>query len=347
MKTTVACLLLASACFLFTPSASATWKIVSTGATTGIGNPSCAEDAANLVVCAVQNGKNALMVNQFNGTSWGKWTNLAGTVNSDPSCTSDGDGHVFCAASSAGSLLVTEFNGTTWSKPTKVTGSLYSAPSCAEYLTGEVLCVARDAAGGLAWTLFNGTTWSAFATVSGTTISNPSCTTDNNSGVICAVFTTGYNTLVNRFAAGAWEGFLNVGGIGSGQPDCASLDSSGQVVCYVESYQSQIFGTRYNGKGWANSSWSTYGSIGGSVNNNAGCTVQAAGEQLCGAYGVGTDDDDFYVDIYNGSSWSGWTLEGSSAGAGVGSPSCAPYGGGEVVCAIMGLNNQVTSAVGP
>jgi hypothetical protein len=346
MKKTMACLLFLSV-LSFTPSAWGAWKFVTTGTTAGIGNPSCAEASAGLVACAVQSSKNTLMVNQFNGTAWGKWTSLPGAVSSDPTCTGDGAGNVFCASEAGGSLLVTIFNGTTWTKPAKVAGALYSQPSCAEYLAGQVLCMARGSGGNLTWSLYNGSSWSKFASlgVSTSAFSAPSCTTDNNSGVICAVFTTGYATLVNRFASGAWEGFLNIGGITAGNPDCTSLNSSGQVVCYGESYTSAIYGSRFDGRGWASGDWSTYSALGGEVNTNASCTSQAAGQQLCGVYGVGaTYKNAFFVDIYNGSGWSSWSQVG---GTGVGIPACAPLGGGQVVCAIMQPNSQLTSAVGP
>ena len=140
MKKIVVCALLLSACFLFTPSMWASWSFVSTGTTTGNGNPSCAQATKNLVACAVQSSTYSLMVNQFNGTSWSKWSSLAGTVTSTPTCTGDGSGNVFCAATTTGGMEVSIFNGTSWSKPAKVAGTLYSAPSCAEYLAGEVVC---------------------------------------------------------------------------------------------------------------------------------------------------------------------------------------------------------------
>jgi hypothetical protein len=329
------------------PSATASWKFVTTGTTTAVGNPSCAQVSTKLVACAVESSTSTLLVNTFHGTSWGKWTSLVGTITSSPACTADGAGNVFCAANTSGGMLVSIFNGTAWSTPARVTGTLYSRPSCAEYLAGQVLCVARASTGGLEWSLYTGT-WTKFATLATTAYSAPSCTTDGNDGVVCMVFSTGYATLANRFAAGKWQGFLNLGGVASGNPDCTSFDSDGQVVCYVEGWDGGIYGTRYVGGAWATASWTGYGDgMGGMVNDNAGCTAQGAGLQLCGAYAVGSSasgDDSFYVDIYNGSGWEGWTQVG---GAGVGSPSCAPLGGGEVVCAIMQANNKLTSAVGP
>lgn len=348
MKRCAMFLLLALACLLPATPSWATWELVSTGTTTGVGNPSCAAATTNLVACAVQSSKSVLMVNRFNGTSWGTWTSLTGTVTSAPNCTSDGSGNVFCVALSAGSMIYTIFDGSTWKKTAKVAGPIYSAPACAEYVAGEVLCVATNASGNLAWSLYSSGKWSKFAsvTVPNSAFSAPSCATDDIGGVVCAVYSVGYAMLVNRFSAGAWEGFLSLGGAGAGAPYCTSLGTNGQLVCYAEAYNSGLYANFYNfyAYGWSNLSWAAYEGLGGVINTNASCTSQAAGEQICGVYGIGEYDNVFYVDVYNGSAWSGYEEVG---GTGVGIPSCAPLGSGEVVCVIMQPNNELTSAVGP
>jgi hypothetical protein len=327
------------------PTASASWgPFISTGTTTGVGNPSCAAVSTNHVVCAVLSGKSAVMVNEFNGTSWGKWTSLAGEVSSAPSCTSNGGGDVICAAVAAGSFEWELFNGTAWTKPAKVTAALYSAPSCAEYLTGQVLCVARNALGGLAYSVYNGTSWSAFANLSTVvTTSAPSCTTDNNNGVICAVYTAAYATLVNRYSAGAWASFLNLGGDTGGKPDCTSMNSGGEVACFAKAYSSGVFINLFDGGTWAVGSWSGYGGMGGAVNDNVGCTSQVAGGLVCGA--ISAINSMFYADVDAGSGFGGFAQIDSEVG--VGSPSCAPLGTSQVVCVVMGTNNELSSVVGP
>jgi hypothetical protein len=197
------------------------------------------------------------------------------------------------------------------------------------------------------WSLYNGTAWSAFAKLATSATSAPSCTTDNNSGVICMVFTTGYATLVNRYAAGSWEGFLNITGVAGGEPDCTSMNSGGNVACFVEGTLSTgIYVTSFNGGAWTVGDWTGYGGgLGGVVSENAGCTSQAAGELVCGVYGVdATNNSAFFANVYDGNSWSSWTLIG---GTGIGTPACAPLGTGQAVCVIMGINNKLTSVVGP
>ena len=159
--------------------------------------------------------------------------------------------------------------------------------------------------------------------------------------MICSIFTTGSGTLVNRFSGGAWAGFLSIGGLAGGQPLCSSMNSGGKVVCFAKAYNSGVYGALFNGGSWVIGDWTGYGGIGGGVNDNAGCTTQAAGQLVCGAIVI---DNAFYADVYNGSGWLGFAKIG---GTGVGSPSCAPLGTGQVVCVVLGIDNKLTSVVGP
>jgi hypothetical protein len=105
MKRTVVYVLICAGLALC-PSAWASWSnFASTGNATGIGSPSCAFVPSGKAVCAVRSGKSAMMVNEFNGTSWGTWTSLSGSVASNPSCTSNGSGDVICAGTGHGATL--------------------------------------------------------------------------------------------------------------------------------------------------------------------------------------------------------------------------------------------------
>jgi hypothetical protein len=253
---------------------------------------------------------------------------------------------VFCAAAASnGDLEVSILKAGVWSTPTNVTAALYSASSCEEYIAGEVLCAARSSSGGLTWSLYNGSAWSAFASLTTSTVSAPSCTSDDDSGVICAVYTTGYATLVNRYSAGGWHGFLNLSGIGSGNAlDCINWQAPGDVACFGKGYGSPIFVTTFNGLSWIVGDWSDFLDLDGEANDNVGCTSQAAGQLVCGGIGIGVGDAAFFADVYDGSVWTGWAQIG---GRGIGTPACAPLGTGQAVCVVRGVNNRLTSVVGP
>jgi hypothetical protein len=77
------------------------------------------------------------------------------------------------------------------------------------------------------------------------------------------------------------------------------------------------------------------------VNENAGCANQAAGHLVCGVIAI---DNALYGNVYTGS-WTGWTkIGGSEVGT---APACAPLGTGQAVCIVLGINNKLTSVVGP
>jgi hypothetical protein len=339
-------LLLFTSLLLLAPCSWASWsKPLSMGTATGIGNPSCATVSSEHLVCAVLSPKAAMIVKEYNGTSWGSPQTLAGTIASAPSCTSDGDGKVFCAATAAnGDMEVATFNGTSWETPVAVPGTLYSAPSCASYKPGEVVCMARNSTGGVQWTLFDNT-WTAFASLGTTAISAPNCTSDHEDGVICSFYTIGGQVLVNRYAAGAWEGFINLAGTGAGLIDCTYWQPSGQVACFANATLGGIFVSTYNGKGWAAGNWSGFENLDGETNDVPSCTGQASGELVCAAVSVTAPDKNlFFANVYNGNNWSGWTQE---TAAGIGSPSCTPFSSGKVMCVLRGLNNTYSSVVGP
>jgi hypothetical protein len=108
-------------------------------------------------------------------------------------------------------------------------------------------------------------------------------------------------------------------------------------------YSSGVYGARFNGGAtWGIGDWTGYGGLGGAVTSNAGCTTQAANQLVCGVTAVA--DNAFYADVWTGTSWTGFLKVG---GSGTGSPACAPLGTGQVVCLVMGLNNQLSSVVGP
>jgi hypothetical protein len=128
--------LVLSSCLLLAPAAWASWgSFISTGTATGIGNPSCAPVSTGQVACAVRSSKSAIMVNQFNGTSWGTWKSLTGTVSSDPSCTSDGTGKVYCAATATnGDLQVTVLSYARPETPPEVSPGLFTTVQLGAYL---------------------------------------------------------------------------------------------------------------------------------------------------------------------------------------------------------------------
>lgn len=265
-------------------------------------------------------------------------------MSSKPCCTSDGAGNVICAATATdGNLQCAIFNGTKWSTSAKVLAVLYSAPSCAEYLTRQVLCVVRNGERRPGMVALQRHELEGFLPTSRLPLFQLPVAPLTTTAVCLRFHTTRNATLVNRNAASRWEGFLNVGSVAGGVPDCTSMNSGGKVACFAKAYSSGLFVNVFNGGSWVVGDWSVYGGRGGASNDNVGRTSQAARQLVCGA--TAALNSLFYADVYNGSSWTGFTQ--IDAKTGVGSPSCAPLGTRQAVCVVMGSNSQLSSVVGP
>jgi hypothetical protein len=72
------------------------------------------------------------------------------------------------------------------------------------------------------------------------------------------------------------------------------------------------------------------------------CAVITTNQIACGVFGV--TDSGLWLDVFNGTAWCGFTPLGQTT---VRNPNCATLGGGQVLCAVVGVNNKVSSIVGP
>ena len=153
---------------------------------------------------------------------------------------------------------------------------------------------------------------------------------------------TASNEIANRYNGTSWDGFINTGGQGTGEPSCSNFNAAGQVVCFARGTNTALYGNRFPGTTWAAASWTGWGSMSGLAGTRAGCASQAASHLVCGVFGI--IDSALWVDQYNGSAWSGFARLGQTT---VGNPSCVALGSGKVLCAVVGVNNKVTSTVGP
>jgi hypothetical protein len=149
--------------------------------------------------------------------------------------------------------------------------------------------------------------------------------------------------LVTKYNGSTWTAFLNTGGHATSNPDCADFDKSGEVVCFARGTDTGLWGIVYDGGTWSTASWTPWSSLGGVV-GQASCALVSSGELVCAAIGINQPNSPLYVDEYSGSSWSGWTLRGST---GIGAPSCANLETGKAVCVFVGANNEGQSVTGP
>ena len=150
------------------------------------------------------------------------------------------------------------------------------------------------------------------------------------------------NEIANRYDGTKWDGFIKTGGRGTGDPTCTNFGVAGEAVCFGRGTDSALWGNRFAGGTWAATSWTGWGTLGGLVGAKGSCANLAARELVCGVFAL--TDSALWVDEYNGSAWLGFARVGRTT---VGTASCTTLGGGKVLCAVVGVNNKVTSTVGP
>lgn len=326
------------------PAMAAWGSFVSLGSNTVNSDPSCAPLSGGKAICAATSFANNLLVNQFDGTAWAGWQKLAGAVTSGPSCAPDGNGKVICAARATnGGMVATVFDGAAWSPEAKLKAQLATGPSCSTLGGGRVLCAGRSASGGLTSSVFSGTAWSTFDNQTASSTTAPSCASDDAGRVVCAMLDTTSKVIVNRFNATAWDGFINIAGLATAGPTCSNFGVNSAVVCYGRGTDTSMFGSLFNGGAWNPAQWGSWSSIGGGfIASQNSCTSNGTKLVVCGA--IATVDSALYADQFNGSSWLGFVKIGGTA---IGNPSCTALNGGKVLCAITGVNNKVSSVVGP
>jgi hypothetical protein len=153
---------------------------------------------------------------------------------------------------------------------------------------------------------------------------------------------TSSSELVNRYDGTKWDGFISTGGRGTGEPSCVNFGVSGEVVCISRGTDTSLWANRFTGGTWAASSWTGWGSLGGLVGARGSCANLAASELVCGVFAV--TDSALWVNEFNGTSWVGFARLGQTT---VGNPGCTSLGNGRVLCTVVGVNNKVSSIVGP
>ena len=346
-------LLVLAITLLFIPSASATWSgFRSLGKTPVVGEPSCAQLASEEVMCVAQSQQHTLMANQFSKGAWSGWTNLSGTVTSDPSCVNDGTDTVVCGITSAtNTLAAIMFNGKSWTSLNDSGGLIASGPSCALLRAGKVLCGARSVSGALTTSVFNGTTWGKFSTQAATLISRPGCASDDDGNVICAmaaIVNNATTVIVNLYDGLKWQGFLDLPGLNIDNPFCTAFGAKGSVEgkvgCFADSTNTGVYVNAFNGNGWSTGEWGGWGLLTGNVfPNRASCASPSAGSLVCTF--VNVQDALLYTQIFNGTSWTGYTKVGGSPF--IGGPSCTTLASEKVMCVVVGVNNQASSVTGP
>ena len=225
------------------------------------------------------------MVNEFNGTAWGKWTNSSWRRQfGSPAAPATGAGKVICAATATnGNLQVTIFNGSAWSTPTKVARRTLLRPQLRRThgWTSALRCAKLQWRSGMV------------------RLQRHFLEQIRQPCDFCRLRSELYHRQCERrdlrrlhdrkrhhgesfqrrqvgwFPQPRWRR-------PPANPTASSLNSGGQITCFAEAYNSGIYVDLFNGHAWTVSDWSSYSSLGGQTVNNASCTSQIADELVCG-----------------------------------------------------------------
>ena len=219
-------------------------------------SPSCAFLHSGKVLCGARSETSSLIASVFNG-SWGKFSTQTAQLVSAPSCTSDDDGNVICAAlamvSGNNSYIANLFDGSKWQGFLTLNGWFLGNPFCLPFnqkgsVEGVVGCLSYGF-NTVAWgSSFNGNGWNigdwncnSCIQLTGNILPTFSCALLSPGSVTCAFINGNRDHLMyeNTFNGSQWTGYVKVGGppITAG-PSCASY-SSGKAMCVVVGLNNQ------------------------------------------------------------------------------------------------------------
>jgi hypothetical protein len=315
---------------------------------------SCASEAANIAVCAAVGPGSRLLISRFDGTKWGNWVNFQ-VVTSAPSCSNAGTRTVICAArdTALGLVAYQETSGTfTSMSGLAVAGSFGSAPSCAPLTAGGVLCAARSTTGLLAGTFYSGgawmaSSWKTLKEARSLVYSPVSCTADNVGDVVCGWVTTASGGATRKSDGTAWGAEVDLSGAATNPLFCTEAGVAGAVGCFASGISSGLYFNEFNGGTFDAANWSGWDYLGGEVHGYGCAEFGLSAGKVNYACGVTAVNSSFYTNEYNGSSWSGFALQGTATF--IGNPSCIALNTatGQVMCVVLQENGTAVSIVGP
>ena len=223
-------------------------------------SPSCGLLHAGKVLCGARSETSSLIASVFNG-SWGKFSTEKAQLVSAPSCTSDDDGNVICAAlamvNGNNSYVANLFDGSRWQGFLTLNGWFLGNPVCLPFnqkgsVEGVVGCLSYGF-NTVAWgSSFNGNGWNlgdwncnACIQLTGNILPTFSCALLTPGSVTCAFINGNRDHLMyeNTYNGTQWTGYIKVGGppITAG-PSCSAY-ASGKAMCVVVGLNNQALST--------------------------------------------------------------------------------------------------------
>lgn len=194
--------------------------------------PTCAPTIGRLnCFVSTSGGRMAQIARQ--GTTWGSWTDLGGSIQGRPACVSTSPTSIECIAlGTTGKLQWRSWNGTVWKAWKTVAPSVTfgAEPTCFGRAAGVDCVVADSSKRARHLRLGTAGTWSAPANLLGS-VQRPASCIEAGAGFAC-FFMGGDQTLREiDYSGTAWGAWINHGGILTSAPACLRFGTQ-EVRCF-------------------------------------------------------------------------------------------------------------------
>jgi len=220
----------------------------------------------------------------WNGSRWGGWDSLGGTLNSEPSCVSWGPNRIDCFARSSGNTLIHTWSdgGSRWNAWEDL-GGIVSAPNCVSWGPNRIDCFARSSLNTMAHIWFGEGGWSDWQNLGGTLTSDPDCVSWGPNRIDCFARSRS-NTLIHTWSDGGsrWGAWEDLGGSLSSEtrinlagPSCVSWGLN-RLDCFVRGSDNAMHHIWHSSRGWGR--WE---SLGGILTSNPNCVSWGADRLDC------------------------------------------------------------------
>lgn len=197
----------------------------------------------------------------WNGSDWGSWNDLGGTITSAPACTSWSSTRIDCVARGQDLNIYHKYWTSTgsWSSWTSLGGVLTSAPAITSRGVNRLDVFARGTNNALYIKSWNGFSWSSWVSLDGELSSSPACTASNSTSLDC--FARGRNGRLWQRSwtqAGGWQDWTDRGGVLTSAPSVSSRQS-GRLDVFARGGDWQLYFKYFSAGVW--SGWSAQGGV--------------------------------------------------------------------------------------
>ena len=216
--------------------------------------PAITSSAGGRLDAFVRGSDNALWHRAWNGTAWGAWESLGGTLTIDPGAVAQGTNVDVFVRGTDRAIWHRSSNGTAWSPWDTLGGIATSAIAAASWAPGHIDIVVRGTDNALWHRAQNSGVWGPWDSLGGVASSNPAAVSSAANRLDVFVRGTDNSLWQRAYGGTAWGGWTALGGILTSGP-AASSCAAGHVDVFVLGTDSGLHQRGFNGTSWG--SWSS------------------------------------------------------------------------------------------